>query len=333
MIFSIKELRLELKYAWKISRNTSDYKLNFFVHTLDGKYEGIGEVAPNVRYGESPESIRAGFERFQGAASQENYSLEDFEFLLDSLDLPHALRFGIESAFIHCLSQKRGISVEQLLGIKAPVSVPVSFSLPIMPVGEIAAFYKKHRLERFPFLKVKVNKEEAAGILKAVSAVSSQPLLVDANESWQDPDELLKFLQETPSLKIEMLEQPFPAAETDSYKYLKNRIRIPVFADESITDKADFLELSRQFHGINMKLMKAGGYLNGIFLLKEARKAGLKTMVGCMVETSLGISSAMRLCEGVNYADLDGYLILKEDPFQLLREESGILYPTEQNKK
>src|SRR5438552_5603192 len=104
----------------------------------------------------------------------------------------------------------------------------------------------------------------------------------------------------------------------DESLYLKKYSPFTLFADESITTEADFSLLRKMFDGINMKLMKAGGYLNGIRLLKEAKKAGMKTMIGCMVETTLGISSGMNLCSLADYTDLDSFLLLKNEPFDLI---------------
>jgi L-alanine-DL-glutamate epimerase-like enolase superfamily enzyme len=109
----------------------------------------------------------------------------------------------------------------------------------------------------------------------------------------------------------------------DDYKAVKKLQLFPLMADESVCDEANFEEITQQFDYVNMKLMKAGGYLNGLHIINEAKAHNLKTMVGCMVETSLGISSAWHLCSLTNYADLDGYLIVKEEPFGLLKEENG----------
>jgi L-alanine-DL-glutamate epimerase-like enolase superfamily enzyme len=116
------------------------------------------------------------------------------------------------------------------------------------------------------------------------------------------------------------------SSKAEEYLHLKKHTPFALMADESVTHEADFDLIQNQFHGVNMKLMKAGGYLSGIKILNETRKRGMKTMIGCMVETSLGISSAIRLCTGIDFIDLDGSLILKEDPFGLIREQDGILF-------
>ncbi|MGZ5303715.1 MAG: enolase C-terminal domain-like protein, partial [Bacteroidia bacterium] len=180
-------------------------------------------------------------------------------------------------------------------------------------------------LQRFPYIKVKINKDEGLDILSEVAKHIIQPLIIDPNESFLDVEELLQFTDKIKDFNILLLEQPMPAKLVDEYKFLKPRSRFPVFADESMTDAEDISYLQDQFHGVNMKLMKAGGYLKGISQLKQAQNLGLKTMIGCMIETSLGISSATNLGGLAEFADLDGFLILQQDPFCKLTEKQGFL--------
>jgi L-alanine-DL-glutamate epimerase-like enolase superfamily enzyme len=124
---------------------------------------------------------------------------------------------------------------------------------------------------------------------------------------------------------LTLIEQPMPAAMKDEALYIKKYSTFPVFADESVIADVDFDYISSAFDGINMKLMKAGSYRNGISILKEARRLKMKTMIGCMVETTLGIGSGLRLESLADYIDLDSYLLLKDEPFHLVKEEEGIL--------
>jgi L-alanine-DL-glutamate epimerase-like enolase superfamily enzyme len=119
------------------------------------------------------------------------------------------------------------------------------------------------------------------------------------------------------------VEQPLPADMVDAYKYLKKESPLPIMGDESVLNQPKFDELVQQFDMVNMKLMKAGGYINGIRILKEAKARGLRTMIGCMVETTLGIKSAWSLCSLAEFADLDGCLIISNEPYHLLKEENG----------
>ena len=133
----------------------------------------------------------------------------------------------------------------------------------------------------------------------------------------------MKFYEKVKYLPIEFIEQPFPASMKEEYKELKKIINHELMADESIEDVADFSELSLMFHSINIKLMKTGSYFKARDLMKEAKKYQMKCMVGCMIETSLGISSAMNLASFGDYFDLDGSLLLKNDPYSMIKEENG----------
>lgn len=322
----IESKPLHLKYTWKISRNSSDVKTNLFIRVADKRHVGIGEAAPNIRYGESAENLTDQFESLVDSGLELIRSLEDLQILL-SLHLPsNSLRFAIESAYIHFVCQQQGISVSQFLGVTLPEEVATSFSLPIMDPAQVADFIRYHELNRFQALKIKVNQEEGLDLIRQVAANSNRPLIIDANEAWPEPDALLQFMEQLRPYPISFIEQPLPADRVEEYEYLKPRSPYDLFADESVTNRADFYQLRKQFHGINMKLMKAGGYLNGLKILEETRRNGLKTMVGCMVETSLGIWSAMQLCQGVNQADLDGFLILRDEPFGIVQEQEGKLY-------
>jgi L-Ala-D/L-Glu epimerase len=323
--WKIDRLQLELKYSWKISRNSSDYKTNFIITAADEFHSAMGEVAPNIRYGETPEIIEEQFKKFLLAGVAEIGNVNVLQELMQALGLCNSLRFGIESAFIHYLSLKAKITTCQYLNRKETGALQTSFSLPIMDPGNIAAFIKENRLARFKYLKVKTDKEAAYDIIKEVARNTDRPLMIDGNECWADVEELLRFMERLRPFKLVFLEQPMPAGLTEEYFYLKKQTPYELIADESVTDMADFDILSKQFHGINMKLMKAGGYLNGIRLLEETKKRNMKTMVGCMVETSLGISSAMHVCSNVDYIDLDGFLIIKNDPFGFVKEEDGVL--------
>ncbi|MGV3589652.1 MAG: dipeptide epimerase [Adhaeribacter sp.] len=322
----LESKKLQLRYTWKISRNSSDEKINLFIRVADRRFVGIGEAAPNIRYGETAEALTHQYELLVENGLELIRSLEDLQVLLSLYPPANSLRFAIESAYIHYYCQKKGITVVEFLGVNLPTSVATAFSLPIMNPNLVADFIRENNLNRFANLKVKVNQEDGLNLIRQVASVNNRPLIVDANEAWTDPDNLLVFLEELKPYQIAFIEQPLPAAETEAYKYLRQRTPYDIFADESVTDHADFEALQKQFHGINMKLMKAGGYLNGLQILEQTRQHGLKTMVRCMVETSLGIWSAMQLCQGVYQADLDGFLILKDEPFGIVEERNGELF-------
>lgn len=321
--WQITPIKLALKYTWKISRNTSTFKTNFLITCDQGNWKGLGETAPNIRYNETPEVMLEEFNKFVAAGANHVHDLNDLEQLLNSLHLKNALRFGIESAYIHMLCHAERTPIHTFLGIPPAHDITTSYTLPIMAPGEIVPFFEQNQLSRFEILKIKTNAENGADVLKALSTVSKQPLIIDANEAFTDADSLLRFLYTLKPYPVILIEQPMPATCTDAYREVKQHHLYPLMADESICDDADFADLATQFDVVNMKLMKAGGYLNGIRILEEAKQHHMKTMVGCMVETSLGISGAFHMAALTNYADLDGYLIVQDEPFGLLDEQNG----------
>lgn len=324
--WQIKPVLLELKYTWKISRNSSTHKKNFIISCNFNRFSGIGETAPNIRYQETPEVILQEFDQFVKAGGNQVNDLAELTSLLDQLKLKNALRFGIESAYIHMLCHAEKIPVHDFLGIQPCLQKTTSYTMPILELDEVEPFYKNNRLERFTMIKLKINADNGLELLKKMATISNQPLIIDANEAYTNADDLLKFLRQLKPYPIALIEQPMPATCVDDYIAVKNAALFPLMADESICDGADFSMLTQQFNCVNMKLMKAGGYLNGLHILQQAKAHGMQTMIGCMVETSLGILSALNLCSFADYADLDGFLIVKNEPLQLTYEDNGTVY-------
>ncbi len=324
--WSIEKIILELNYTWRISRNASDQKTNLVVKVSDDQCNGSGEAAPNVRYNESPEQLVSQFESFISHQPQEINSLAQLDDCLSQLSISNALRFAIESAFVHYLCRKEKKTIFSMLDIKSPSPfIPTSYSIPMMNIGEMKEFYEKNHLHRFPFIKIKIDAESGSDAINYVSRFCSQPLIVDANEAFKDVEACIYFLETIKKQKIEFMEQPMPSSMTEESVYLKKYSPFRLFADESITSDADFTLLKKMFDGVNIKLMKAGGYLKAIRLLREAKNQHLQTMIGCMVETTLGISSAWNLTSFSDYVDLDSFLLVKNEPFGLVEEREGRL--------
>tara|TARA_R110000868_G_scaffold129349_1_gene338004 strand:- start:3513 stop:4511 length:999 start_codon:yes stop_codon:yes gene_type:complete len=323
--WTISRIELPLKFPWKIARGTSFSKTNFLITAdCDGTI-GKGEVAFNTRYGESEESIEQGFQHFLDHGGEELNSLEKLIQLVEELELDSSLCFGLESALAHANATMSGRTIHQLLCLPQVHGVATSFSLPIMEPSEVQAFLDKHNLSRFPALKIKLGSEGAIDLVQEVAKFYKGPLRLDANEAYTDPAEYLKLCQDLEGMPIQFIEQPFAASEFALYREVKAKSLFPIFADESLTSGEVIPEFKELFHGVNVKLMKAGGYMRALKQLRTARELGLSTMLGCMVETSLGISSAMNLANNVDFCDLDGCLLISEDPFKAVSEEGGVL--------
>ena len=318
MIITLKAIKLELKVNWKLSRNEALFKDNFVVKIeLEGKV-GLGEVAPNIRYGETPEKIQNAFEglpSFSGPSEVLEYCKKE--------SLPHAFKCGLECAAIDLEAKTRGQSIEERLGLPKIKRAPTSMSVPIMEEDLLEDYIKA--LKRFPFIKIKVNSENAVSFARKVASFTSAPLRIDANEGFKDAESFLAFCEQTRDLDVQFMEQPFAASNKKAYLAIRGKCPFEVMADESIEDKADFSELSQMFDSINIKLMKTGGYTKALELIKKAKERKLKVMLGCMIESSLGISCAMRLGSLADYYDLDGALLVKNDPFDWVEEKEGRL--------
>ena len=319
MNFELKKIKLDLKVNWKLSRNETLFKENFIFKIVVGEKEFLGEVAPNIRYQETPEKIQADFDQFQKDFIEE----ADISSFLYSKNYSHSFQFAVESAFVHMQAADANVSVSDCLGLERPISVDTSYSVPIMDENLLADYLKD--LNRFKYIKIKVNADNATEFVKEISKHTQAKLRVDGNEAWSDYDRYKKFEESIKDCNIQFIEQPFKSTMVDEYIRLKPDSLFEIMADESIEQTVDFDSLQKQFHSINVKLMKAGGYYKAIVLLTEARSRGLKTMLGCMIETSLGISCALHLSSLGNYFDLDGSMLIKKDPFNFIKESNGTL--------
>lgn len=324
MKLSLEKRHLELKVNWKLSRNQTTYKENFIVKLETAAGVFYSEIAPNIRYGETVDSILAQFQQWHSVVDwQQLEQLETLTLALDQTELHHSLRFGLESVLLSYLAAKAGQSLSQYLGLPAVMPVATSFSMPIIPVNEIKDYLAP--LTRFKSLKIKVDADTAEEMLQEIQRHTQVKLRVDANEGWRDLDQFMRFQETLRGMNIELIEQPFPSHMQQEYVALKKMTPYKLLADESIEDVGDFQELARQFHAVNIKLMKTGSLIKARELLLTARQHNLAAMMGCMIETTIGISYGMLFGGMVEYVDLDGFLLIKQEPFQLVQESEGIL--------
>lgn len=312
----LEKIQLPLKVNWKLSRNQTTLKENYIVHfeTSNGHFRS--EIAPNVRYGESVDSIQDQFNKW---SAQNDFSLNS----LDTAPLHHSLRFGLESVLLSDLAKKNNQTLTDYLQLPQPKKVETSFSMPIIPVNEIEDYLKP--ITRFKSLKIKVDAETGKDMLQEIRKHTNAKLRVDANEGWKDLNQFMIFQESLKGMNIELIEQPFPSSMTAEYKELKKHTPYRLLADESIEDVGDFSELATQFHAVNIKLMKTGSLLKAKQLLQDAKANNMTAMMGCMIETTIGISYGMLFGGMVEYVDLDGFLLIKDEPFKLVAENDGIL--------
>lgn len=322
MNWSFEKKVLNLKVNWKLSRNQTTVKENIIVTVKTNHGTSSSEVAPNIRYGETIENIFSQIEEFK-ILIQYLKNSEEVLTLLDKINFKHSLRFALESCLLSDIAKSKGQTLTQYLELPAIQAVPTSFSMPIIPVNEIEDYLKP--ISRFKSLKIKVNAETGTEMLAEIRKHTNAYLRVDANEGWTDFDAFMKFQETLQGLNIDFIEQPFPSHLQDEYRALKKNTSYVIMADESIEDVGDFKSLSEQFHAINIKLMKTGSLLKARDLLLKAQAHQMKTMIGCMIETTIGISYGMLYSGMVDFVDLDGFLLVKDEPFHLVDEAEGIL--------
>lgn len=318
MKLSYEVKRLELRVNWKISRNEALFKENIIIKLEECGLYSIGEVAPNVRYNESLEKV-----------IQQIDSLPPFnspQHLLDevnSIQVCHSLKCALVCSAVDLVSKKRGLAVENFLNVFPIAEVATSMSVPIMQESLIEDYLSD--LTHFKFIKIKVEESNCIELTRRVAKISKVPVRVDANEAFSSKDSFLTFTEAISDLNIEFIEQPFKSRDLELYREVKGQTPFEIMADESVEDYADFKTLVELFDSVNVKLMKAGGYLKAKELMEGAKANGMKVMLGCMIESSIGIRNALRLGSLADFYDLDGSLLLKNDPFHKIKESNGLV--------
>ncbi len=323
--WTLEKLVLPLKREWKISRGSVFEKENYIVTYSEGKLKGKGEVAFITNGDISKEEVEQGFKNFADNKGSDLNGLEDIMARIEESELPANLRFGIESAYVHFLAQLMEDTPQRVLGVREVTNIATSFSIPHMGCDEIEDYFQSESLQRFFSLKVKITSENDIDYVRKIGSLFSGPLRLDGNECFSDARIAGEFLKEISDLNIELVEQPISHSHFDECCRLREMSSTLLMADESLQDGPVIDDFQRAFHGVNIKLQKAGGYIKAMNQIREARALGFKTMLGCMIESSLGISSAMVIGHGVDFYDLDGFLHLKKDPFDHVFLEKGHL--------
>jgi L-alanine-DL-glutamate epimerase-like enolase superfamily enzyme len=281
---------------------------------------GRGEAAPVYYRGETTETASEFLASVQ---------LPDDPFALeDALALPGdaAGRSALDAALHDWVGRRLGLPVWRLLGL-APRAPVTSYTLGIDTVEGTRD--RARRAAPFRALKVKVGGPSDLERLAAVREESNAALRVDANEGWtlEAARELVPPLVE---LGVELIEQPFPAADLESFRALRELPQLPpVIVDEGCQDLGDVAPVAGYADGINVKLAKSGGLREALRMVHAARALGLRVMIGCMVESQLGVAPAAQIASLADWVDLDGHLLLADEPFTGLGFEDGAVLPSE----
>jgi L-alanine-DL-glutamate epimerase-like enolase superfamily enzyme len=310
----VRTIELPLRHAWTISRGTSTSKRNVLVELRAGGHVGRGEAAPNVRYGESAETVTDALRQLAPVLEGDVRHFRALsERIAEALPGHGAAKAALDIALHDLAGRTLGAPLYRMLGVD-PSRMPVtSFSIGIDEPEVLAR--KVREAEQYPCLKVKLGAEAVRETFAAVRACTSKTIRVDANEAWK-PEEALAHIKWLAEQGVELVEQPLPAADVEGAKWLRQRSPLPLVADEALMVASDVPRLAEGYHGINVKLQKCGGIREALRIIETARACGLKVMLGCMVETSLGIAAAAHLGPLTDWLDLDGNLLIAADPFR-----------------
>ncbi len=324
-MIEVKTKRLFLEDTWTISRNSSDYKDNVFVRIEKDGVAGYGEAAPNVRYGENHNKTT---DRINGVKSLfEKYDLWHYVDLKDeifaSITDQNCARCALDIAIMDWIGKKLNAPLYKIWGLDKSKTPLTSYSIGIDTIEVIKK--KVRAAEKYPLLKIKVGKDNDEEIIEAVRSITDKPIRVDANEGWKSKEVALEKIKWLQSMGIEFIEQPMPSDMIEETRWLRDRVDIPIIADEAVKTVADIPKLAEAYDGINIKLMKAGGPQEAMRMIYLARAMNMKIMLGCMIESAIAISAAAHLSPLVDWADLDGNLLLREDPYQGVGVEKGKL--------
>ncbi len=320
-------VRLRLAETFVISRETRDEEDVVQVELTHGGTAGRGEAAPVERYSESAESALAFVEQHGELIGDDPFALEEIGARLAAVPGEQAAKAALDAALHDLQGKLLGVPVWKLLGLPR-VGPPTSWTVWLGDPDDMAR--RTERVTgRFRRLKLKLGGGDGLDVerVRAVRARTELPLQVDVNE-WWTLEEALEAIPQLAELGVEYVEQPLPAGDPGGAE-LKRRSPVPIYVDEDCHTLGDVAACAEIAHGINIKLAKSGGIREGIRMAHAARALGLGVMLGCMVESGLGIAAGCVVAPLCDHVDLDGNLLIAEDPCPGVAFVDGVQVPGE----
>jgi L-alanine-DL-glutamate epimerase-like enolase superfamily enzyme len=316
-------LRLALRDPFRIARTDHDSDAaaitTVVIELRDDRFPGIvgvGEGYPDRFYGETPATMEAIFPHLLSAVgtfSPDAAGLAAADLAMERSIRGHgSARCAIDIALHDLVGKVLGEPVHAIRGLSAAIP-PTDFTIGIDEPAVVAG--RAARASAFPALKIKLGGPSDIETLEAVRGVYDGPIRVDANTGW-DPEEAVRLIPELVRLGVELIEQPFRARRLDQLRWLQERSALPIVADESCVLPEDLDGLVGVVAGVNVKLAKCGGIGPAQRMLERARELGFRTFLGCMEETSVGIAGSAVVASLAEWVDLDGCLLLADDPFE-----------------
>ncbi|PTX18358.1 L-alanine-DL-glutamate epimerase-like enolase superfamily enzyme [Pontibacter mucosus] len=311
MKLTIRSFDLPLKYTFTISYDSRDVQPTLIVELEHNGQKGYGEATSNPYYGFTIENMTAALENIRGLIEETELDspeafwakvqphLQDNPFALCALDLAANDLYG----------KLQGQPLYKIWGLSTEHIPLTNYTIGIDTIENMV---KKLKEMPWPLYKIKLGTKEDVAIIQELRKHTDATFRVDANCAW-GVEETIENSKQLKPLGVEFIEQPMRADDLEGMKKVYAQSVLPLIADESCITESDVAKCVGHFHGVNVKLMKCGGLTPARRMLKEARELGLKTMVGCMTESSVGISAIAHLLPMLDYVDMDGALLLSKD--------------------
>jgi len=312
-------ITLDLKTTFRVAHGASDQRHNVLVYLEDG----VGEAATVPYYGETRPGI---FEYLQSVPDLGDDPFDLDEVLSRRPAGSRAARAAIDEALHDLWGKKLGQPLYRLFGLN-PDKLPLTSFTIGMDEPDVMA--EQVKAAKYPIIKIKLGSEKDEAIVAAIRSVTNAKLLADANAGWTR-ERALQIIPRLLEYDLELIEQPLAVEDVQGYFWLKQKLRqqkidIPIFADESAKTSHDVVKLAGAIDGVVVKTMKSEGIREALRMIHTARAHDIQVMLGCFIESSVGVTAAAHLAPLCDYADLDGPLLIKNDPYRGLKYEGAKL--------
>jgi len=321
MKLSLEIIELVPKRVFRTARTTSASSRCVIIKISDGTITGLGEAAPSRFYGETADTVFEVLERVRDVVEDCAHEAELMADLMSrGLEGNPSARAALEIAAHDMMGKRCGIPLYRHFELD-----PATLPLTTMSIGlddPDVMLEKAVEAKDFPMLKVKLDAEIDLSIVRRIKEATGASITVDANCAWTR-SEAVEKATELAGIGIEFLEQPVAADDIEGLGYVRERTDVPLFADESCPTSEQLAAVAPAVDGVVIKLMKCGGLVEAVRMARMARERGLKTMIGCMMESSLAITAAAHISPLMDYADLDSGLLMTNDPFTGVKIDRG----------
>ena len=320
---SFEPYELQLRHTFTVSSYSRKTTPGVQVRLDYEGFTGYGEASMPPYLGQSVDSVCAFLSRVNLSQFKDPFQLEDILSYVDSLSPgDSAAKASIDIAFHDLVGKMLGQPWWRIWGLNPANTPDTTFTIGI-DTPEVVRQKTRECADRFNILKVKVGLDNDKEMIQTIREITDLPLAVDANQGWRDREQALDEIHWLKENGVVMVEQPMAKERIDDNAWITQHSPLPIFADEAIQRLADIPSLKGAYHGINIKLMKCTGMREAWKMVNYARAEGMKVMIGCMTETSCAVSAAAQLSPAVDFADLDGNLLITNDPFRGMKVVDG----------